>query len=80
MFFDRVMPNLFWQFLVFLRREGVLQFRYIKSLLLDLFLVLLAGGVLGGLYAEVRFKISSFLSPSFIEQVQDVPKNCSIFD
>ena len=35
----------------------MLQFRYIKSLLLDLFLVLLAGGVLGGLYAEVRFTI-----------------------
>ena len=48
------MPNIFSQFFVFLKREAILQLRYIKSLMLDLFLVLLAGGVLGALYAEVR--------------------------
>ena len=52
-FHDRSMPNVFLQFAVFLKREGILQFRYIRSLVLDMFLVLLAGGVLGGLYAEV---------------------------
>ena len=56
-FQDRPMPNVFLQFAVFLKREGVLQFRYIKSLALDMFLVLLAGGVLGGLYAEVSYLV-----------------------
>ncbi len=53
-FHDRPMPNVFLQFLVFIKREWILQFRYIKSLLMDMFLVLLAGGVLGALYAEVH--------------------------
>ena len=53
-FKDRAMSNVFQQFALFLKREGILQFRYIKSLMLDMFLVLLAGGVLGALYAEVR--------------------------
>ena len=54
-FHDRPMPNIFLQFAVFLKREGILQFRYIRSLMLDMFLVLLAGGVLGALYAEVSY-------------------------
>ena len=52
-FEDRPLPNFFAQFLTFLIRENFLQFRYMKSLLLDLGLVLLAGGVLGGLYSDV---------------------------
>ena len=52
-FQDRPMPSVFLQFAVLLKREGILQFRYIRSLLLDMFLVLLAGGVLGALYTEV---------------------------
>ena len=52
-FKDRSMPNVFQQFIVFLKREVILQLRNIKSLLLDMFLVLLAGGVLGALYSEV---------------------------
>ncbi|XP_065072396.1 uncharacterized protein LOC135696807 [Rhopilema esculentum] len=55
-FQGRAMPNIFSQFFVFLKREAVLQLRYIKSLILDLFLVLLAGGVLGALYAEVSLQ------------------------
>jgi len=55
-FEDRSMPNIFLQFMIFLKREGILQFRYIRSLLLDLFLVLIAGGILGGLYAEVSLE------------------------
>lgn len=49
---DREMPNLFIQFLTFLRREIRLQFRLSRSLLLDQFLVLLAGGTLGALRKE----------------------------
>eukprot|EP00794_Sanderia_malayensis_P016837 gene16838-18536_t len=55
-FIDRPMPNIFSQFIFFLKREWVLLFRYIRSLLLDMFLVLLAGGVLGALYAEVSLE------------------------
>ena len=52
-FQDRPMPNVFLQFAVLLKREGILQFRYIRSLFLDMFLVLIAGGALGALYTEV---------------------------
>ena len=55
---DRAMPNFLIQFLTFLRREIRLQFRLSRSLLLDQFLVLLAGGTLGALRKEVsRTKI-----------------------
>ena len=47
------MPNFMIQFLTFLRREIRLQFRLSRSLLLDQFLVLLAGGFLGALRKEV---------------------------
>ena len=50
---DRVMPNFLIQFVTFLRREIRLQFRLSRSLLLDQFLVLLAGGTLGALRKEV---------------------------
>ena len=50
---DRAMPNFLIQFLTFLRREIRLQFRLSRSLLLDQFLVLLAGGTLGALRKEV---------------------------
>ena len=66
-FHDRPMPNIFLQFVVFLKREGILQFRYIRSLFLDMFLVLLAGGVLGGLYAEVF--VSAILQQLFIIKI-----------
>ena len=49
------MPNVLLQFYVFLKRETTLTFRYIKSLMMDMFLVLLAGGILGALYSEVRY-------------------------
>ena len=47
------MPNFLIQFFTFLRREIRLQFRLSRSLLLDQFLVLLAGGTLGALSKEV---------------------------
>ena len=47
------MPNFLFQFFTFLRREIRLQFRLSRSLLLDQFLVLLAGGTLGALRKEV---------------------------
>lgn len=49
---DRAMPNFLIQFFTFLRREIRLQFRLSRSLLLDQFLVLLAGGTLGALRKE----------------------------
>ncbi|KAL9979697.1 hypothetical protein ACROYT_G017399 [Oculina patagonica] len=49
---ERSMPNFFIQFFTFLRREIRLQFRLSRSLLLDQFLVLLAGGTLGALRKE----------------------------
>nr|XP_058973128.1 uncharacterized protein LOC131799421 [Pocillopora verrucosa] len=49
---DRQMPNFLIQFITFLRREIRLQFRLSRSLLLDQFLVLLAGGTLGALRKE----------------------------
>ncbi|XP_065051308.1 uncharacterized protein LOC135680985 [Rhopilema esculentum] len=57
---DRPEPNMFSQFFSFLIREFILQFRQIKTVLLDTFLVLLAGGVLGSLYREV--KLNQFLT------------------
>eukprot|EP00794_Sanderia_malayensis_P016777 gene16777-18472_t len=58
----RPQPNVVSQFGDFLAREIILQFRQIKTMLLDTFLVLLAGGVLGGLYREV--KLNDFLTMS----------------
>lgn len=49
---DRAMPNFLIQFFTFLRRELRLQFRLSRSLLLDQFLVLLAGSTLGALRKE----------------------------
>ncbi|CAH3118120.1 unnamed protein product, partial [Pocillopora meandrina] len=49
---DKQMPNFLIQFITFLRREIRLQFRLSRSLLLDQFLVLLAGGTLGALRKE----------------------------
>ncbi|PFX16850.1 putative white-brown complex homolog protein 30 [Stylophora pistillata] len=49
---ERKMPNFLSQFLTFLRREIRLQLRLSRSLLLDQFLVLLAGGTLGALRRE----------------------------
>ena len=47
------MPNFLIQFFTFLRREIRLQLRLSRSLLLDQFLVLLAGGTLGALRKQV---------------------------
>ncbi|RMX47630.1 hypothetical protein pdam_00015147, partial [Pocillopora damicornis] len=54
---DRQMPNFLIQFITFLRREIRLQFRLSRSLLLDQFLVLLAGGTLGALRKEVSWHL-----------------------
>ena len=64
---ERAMPNFLIQFFTFLRREIRLQFRLSRSLLLDQFLVLLAGGTLGALRKEVsqlymKPKISSSIA------------------
>ena len=61
-------PNICHQFLIFLSREFVLQFRMMRTIFLDVFLVLMAGGILGALYQEVssilvtrlRFSVRQF--------------------
>ena len=45
------------QFLTFTQREFLLQIRLVKTLLIDVFLVFFAGGVLGALYIEVGVSI-----------------------
>ena len=55
------MPNFLIQFFTFLRREIRLQFRLSRSLLLDQFLVLLAGGTLGALRKDVsKLKVNYY--------------------
>ena len=49
------MPNPIYQFLNFVQREFLLQIRCVKTLLIDSFLVFIAGGVLGALYLEVNY-------------------------
>ncbi|CAB3987012.1 ABC transporter, ATPbinding domain containing [Paramuricea clavata] len=52
----RVLPNPLYQFLTFTKREFLLQLRLVKTLLIDVFLVFFAGGVLGALYLEVSLE------------------------
>ena len=55
----RVLPNPISQFLTFTKREILLQIRLVKTLLIDVFLVFFAGGVLGALYLEVKLSVVS---------------------
>ncbi|CAB4016980.1 white-brown complex homolog 30, partial [Paramuricea clavata] len=52
----RVLPNPLYQFVTFTKREFLLQIRLLKTLLIDVFLVFFAGGVLGALYLEVKLE------------------------
>ncbi|XP_028413508.1 ABC transporter G family member 28-like [Dendronephthya gigantea] len=52
----RVLPNPLYQFFTFTKREFLLQIRLVKTLLIDVFLVFFAGGVLGALYLEVKLE------------------------
>ena len=62
----RKMPNPFLQFLNFVQREFLLQIRSVKTLLIDIFLVFIAGGILGALYIEVTVYIILYCRKLYI--------------